>query len=458
MTKVSDLSRDVAAMLAESAPVVDVAKGGAHMRGKGKTYLPKFSLEDDADYKARVENTSLFNGVKKARDDMVGKVFEKPIVLVDQSGDLFTWCQNVDLEGRDLSNFAVDVFTGAIQRGIEFIMVDAPARDAELTRGQAQAQNLRPYMVRLPLDTVLGWQWETINNAPTLTQFRIMEEVDAPDRDVFSDDTVEQIRVLTLADGLVTVTLWRRGNGRNKEFEIFDEYPTDLDQIQVVPVYTGRAGFMKASSPLADIAEVNLAHWRTQSDKSMCLHKSLAPLLLIKGIDVEGEAVSSSGYAFTSSAEHADLKWAEIRGSGIAAASDELRDLEKQMQWLGLMLIMERSGVSTATGDAIDEGKSTSKLRMWADNLKDALEIALGWMAEMGGIAGANTEVSVHKDFNTLGHLSMSDVRDLYVSGAISRTRYIREAQRRGVLAEDVDPEEEAEAALAEAISDAGTE
>jgi len=72
------------------------------------------------------------------------------------------------------------------------------------------------------------------------------------------------------------------------------------------------------------------------------------------------------------------------------------------------------------------------------------LEIALDWMADMGGIA-ADTNLVVHKEFSVMGHLSMADVRDMYNSGAISQETYINEAQRRGVLSEDIVAKDEVE-------------
>lgn len=443
---VHDTTDLVSSMQMAARPIRDLMAGGAVMRAAGQRYLPKFSLESEEDYKQRRESTWLFNGVKKARDDMAGKVFEKPVTLAEQEGQLFDWCQNVDLEGRDLSNFANDVFKAAIADGITFVMVDAPPRAEAVTRGQAEAQNLRPYMAHVKLDAVLGWKWENINSAPVITQWRMMEQVEKPDRSEFSDETVEQIRGLFLEDGRVIVRLYQKSGVNGVTWaQVGDDQVTDLEQIQIVPVYTGRTGFFMAEPPLSEIAEINLAHWRVQSDKSSCLHKSLSPLLLIKGIEVDGgQVVNSAGYAFQSSAEHADLKWAEITGNGIEAASGELRDLERQMQWQGLQLIMERAGVSTATGDMLDEGKTTSKLKSWADNLKDSLEIALGWMVDMGGIA-ADITVVVHKEFSVMGHLSMGDIRDMFNAGAISRETYIAEAQRRGVLSEDIIAADEAE-------------
>jgi DNA polymerase elongation subunit (family B) len=123
------------------------------------------------------------------------------------------------------------------------------------------------------------------------------------------------------------------------------------------------------------------------------------------------------------------------------------------MQWVGLQLIMSRAGSSTATGDAIDERKGNSRLAMWADNLKDALEIALDWMTQLGGFE-ADTTVNVNKDFSTLAHMTMADVRDMFVQRAITGQTYIREAQRRGVIAEDIDPTEEYEQALMGEVTD----
>jgi hypothetical protein len=445
---VESVSSTVSKMLGEAEPIRDIIKGGAHMRSRGEVYLPKFPMESAEDYKSRKDSTWLFNGVKKARDDISGRVFEKPVVLADQEGPLFEWCQNIDLEGRDLSNFAADVFKASIGGpGISFIMADAPPRGEEVTRGQAEAMGLRPYLVGLSLEQVVGWKWELANNAPVLTQFRIMEEVEDEARDEYSDDTVQQIRVLSLEEGRVAVRLFRK-NDKDKWVQHGDDMPTDFPQIYVVPIYTGRTGFFTAEPPLAEIAELNLAHWRVQSDKSNCLHKSLSPLLFMKQMAELGEGgdvvVNSAGFGFTGSSDNADMKWVEITGSGIDAGSNELEEIKDQMKQMGLQLISERIGVSTATGDSIDEGKTVTRIRMWADDLKDAIEIALGWMAEIAGIE-AETEVVISKDFGVLGNLPMSDVKDMYLSGVISKKTYIKEAQRRGVLDESVNPDDEGE-------------
>lgn len=452
---VDTVSTAVEGMMKSSQRVADLEAGGPNMRSKGELYLPKFPQETEEDYQARLHSTWLFNGVSKAIEDMAGKVFSKPVVLAVPDGNpLNELMSNVDLEGRDLSNFALDVFKAGVKRGISFIMVDAPKREGEVTVGVARELGLRPSMSFVPLESVVGWKWENINNKPQLTQFRIRETAEDPNRSEFSDDIVEQIRVLDLIDGRVRVRIYQGPSitggvqaSSVSGWELVEEYDTDMGEIMVTPFYTDRKGYLIAKSPLNDLAEGNMAHWRVQSDKASCLHKALAPLLMLKGMGIEaaetGELVMSAGYAFVSNSEIAQMEWVEITGAGIAAARIELKDLEFQMQAMGLQLMVAKTGNNTATGDAIDEGKENSRLGMWADNLKDAIEIALGWMADLAGISGADTNVRVNKEFTALSHLTMDQVRDMYNNSVISKHTYIQEARRRGVLDESVKAEDE---------------
>lgn len=451
---VQSISEEVAHMRKLAAACVDIAKGGDNMRAMGKTYLPKFPLESDDDYTARLESAWLFNGIDKAIGDITGRIFEKPVVLKTQEGRLSDWCQNVDLEGRDLSNFAKNLFEQSLPYGISFCLADAPQRpQGAMTTGEVTSLGLRPSLVALSLDQVLGWKWEMVANEPVLTQFRIIEKVADPARDQYSDAKVDQIRVFDVTEGRVTITLHRKS--AKGAWEADEPLLTDMDRIYVAPFYTGRVGYFQSKPPLAPIAELNLAHWRKQSDMDSCEHKSLSPILHLKhiaGVGEDGKAViNSAGYAFFSNHDGAEITWAEVSGSGIAGAKVTLVDIKDQMRQMGLQIISERTGVTTATGENSDEKKTTTRIRMWADDLKDTLEIALGWMAEIGGIT-ADTEVVVHKDFGGLGSMPMSDIKDMYAAGVISRVTYINEAKRRGLLDEDVTPEDEAELIEAEGM------
>ena len=82
---------------------------------------------------------------------------------------------------------------------------------------------------------------------------------------------------------------------------------------------------------------------------------------------------------------------------------------------------------------------------MTADQLQDALEQALIWMGQYGGVDVGEGAVVVNKDFG----VSMLDAQMLTAmlsavnTGQMSRETFLREMKRRGVVRSDLDIEEE---------------
>jgi hypothetical protein len=118
------------------------------------------------------------------------------------------------------------------------------------------------------------------------------------------------------------------------------------------------------------------------------------------------------------------------------------------MTQLGLKSVMPKPGNPTATGEALDMVKSVTPLAMMADSLKDALEAMLDFMGQFLGLGeGKGGSVTVNKDFG-LSLLNGADLTFLLQAvntGQISRITFLRECLRRGVLMDDLDPEEEIE-------------
>ena len=321
-------------------------------------------------------------------------------------------------------------------------MVDAPPREGVVTKAEAEARGLRPYFVHLKPTEVLGWRAETTGGVTYLSQFRVMETVKEQDpEDEFVEKEVEQIRVLTLADGRVGVRLYRQANETDKWQQV-DEFQTDATEITVAPFYAARTGFMAAEPPLQDIADLNVAHWQSASDQRNILHFARVPILAASGYDEEGDIVISAGVATKSRSPDFKMQWVEHSGAAIGSGRDDLKDLEFQMQALGLQLLVARQ--ETATGAALDAKKETAPLAMMADQLKDTLERCLAWLSEYQGSPQVYT-VGVNKDFGVSGMSAQEFTAMLSAvnTGNLSRETFWREMARRGVIRDDIDPEEE---------------
>ena len=452
------MSNAVAKRSEASQAMLDAARKGralmggtAAMRKAGETYLPKFEAESREAYEARRDSSWLFNGYRKTVRDMVGRVFDKPVELdASAPAQIEGWAKNIDMQGRDLSTFLRAVFEDAISGcGISYIMVDAPPRNGTVTRAQAQAANMRPYMVHLTVEDVLGWQARTINNVMTLTQIRIMESVTEPDpEDEFKQEQVSQIRVLDLVERGVQTRLYRK-TGKNDQWQLYDE-PTiaqGVDEITVVPVYVNRTSFFAGEPLLDDLADVNIAHWQSQSDQRNILHFARVPILFGSGRSDEEPMQISAGMAVTALDPQADLKWVEHSGQAIGAGRQDLKDLEFQMETHGLQLLVSRPGAQSATGEALDAAKETSTLSMTADQLQDAAERALQWMGLYGAVEVGEGAVVVNKDFgvNMMGAQEMTAMLSAVNTGNMSRATFLGEMKRRGMIRADLDVAEEME-------------
>lgn len=440
-------------MLAATAKGRVLMGGSAAMRDAGKTYLPRFEAESEDGYKARLAASWLFNGYRKTVRDLTGKVFAKP-VETDAAGRMAAWLDDADMQGRDLSTFARAVFEDAISGpGIAWIMVDAPARTGGETQAQAAAGGLRPYLVHLGIEEVIGWKTARVANRTVVSQVRLAETVTEPDpKDEFAEVKVEQVRVLDRTENGVQTRLFRKQAGKGDWQEWGEPTFSGLTEITIAPVYLTRTGFWTAEPPLDDLADVNVAHWQSQSDQRNILHVARVPILFATGrTQDDGALTIGAPTAVLAADPNADLKWVEHTGAAIDAGRQDLKDLEFQMEAHGLQLLVARPGGQSATGEALDAEKETSTLAMMADALKDALEQAIGWMGEYAGEA-APVAVTVNTDFGVglMTPQEMTAMLSAVNSGNLSRETFLREMARRGVIAGDIDPDEEAERIEAE--------
>ena len=425
--------------------------GTLSMREAGPEFLPKFEREEDAAYRARRDASWLFNGLRKTVRDMAGFVFTTPIEAVDAPEIVDDWLANVDREGRDFSVFLKQVFEDALSGpGVSYIMADAPRREGVVTVAQARAANLRPFLKALTVEDVLGWRTETVGSQVVLTQIRIAETVEEQDpKDEFGSIEVEQVRVLDLEGpgGTVRVRLYRKDADKKEEWLLHEEFNTGQTEIMVAPFYACRTGFMTGEPLLDDLADVNIAHWQSQSDQRNILRAARVPILHISGrTSDDGEVVIGATTAIMSGDTDARLEWVEHTGAAIGAGRQDLKDLEFQMEAHGLQLLVTKPSAQSATGEARDAMKETSTLSALADALQDTAERVLGWMAELGGVP-FEPVVAVNKEFG-LTAMTAQEFQVLLTAvntGNLSRSTFLAECARRGMISSDVDIEDEIE-------------
>jgi hypothetical protein len=417
--------------------------GTKAMREAGVTFLPKEAAESDIAYKARLARTTLFNAFAKAVQDMAGRVFAKEIQYGESvPQQVKTWGENIDLTGRHLNVFASDVFKDAMQVGLTHILADSPIENAGTTR----ANQGRPYLVHLRAEDVIGWTHLIDVDGLRLTSLRFHETVEAFEG--IHVTRIPQIRVLMPS----TWQAWRKNE--KGEWILFQEGTRGLEEIPLATIYLARTGFMTGKPPLQDLADLNVTHWQSSSDQRNILHVARVPILFGAGFPEDAPIVIGSSSMTRASDANSKLSYVEHSGAAIGSGRDDLKDLEFQMQAMGLQLLVSQPGQS-ATGEVRDDVKENSRLAMWADALKDGLEQALAYMAQIGGIGDDAGELIVNKDFGIAarGTVDVQSILAAVRDGIISKETAIREFVRRGILSDDIDPATELEAAAEDGLA-----
>ena len=226
---------------------------------------------------------------------------------------------------------------------------------------------------------------------------------------------------------------------------------TTLADIPFVPLYGARKSFMLGYPPLLDLAYLNVKHWQSQSDQDTILHVARVPILALIGADDQTE-LTVGGSSAVRLPLGADMKFVEHSGAAIAAGATALDDLEQQMIQTGAELLVKQPGAKrTATESQTDAEANKSILQQMAENFEDALDQALWYMAQYVKLPDGG-HVKLYADYGTatLSEASAALIGDLQVAGLISKATAITEMQRRGVLSDDIDPDEEIAAVDAE--------
>ena len=425
--------------------------GTAAMREARETYLPKEPAESATAYNIRLARTTLFNAFKRTIQKLTGEVFSKDVDMGDDvPPQVAEWAtEDIDLQGRNLSRFAQEVFKAGLRDGVTHILADYPQADGNLvTKADEKAAAIRPYWVHITADRVIGWRVEMVNGTRVLKQVRITETVTVPDGD-YATKTVNRIRVLNPD----SYEIWEE-QGEDpigSAWEKIQEGKVTLGFIPLVTIMSGEPmSAMTAEPPLDDLAELNLAHWKLDSDYRTTLHQ-MVPIWFGKGIsDSQGkcageegnQVVIGAGRLIHSTNTEADLKGIALESGPAEAMKAELAALEDKMALFGLTLMLPKGGQITATQSASDKSENDSALRSWAMLFKDGLELGLQYLSQWAGLGDKGGTVVVNTDFRAFSGVELQFLTQAMIAGKIPMGLWLKEAQRRGAVSNDVDETE----------------
>ena len=435
------------AMASEWTLIDDLIAGTAAMQAGSTNYLPKFDKEEQKHYNSRVTNSILFSAYGDTVKSICGKPFSKPVKLYgDLPVPLDEIENDVDGQGNSLAQLAKDIFFQFVNRGIGHILVDYPSTVAEdgttPNRAQERSARIMPRFINIKPEQLIGWRMEKdASGNNVLTQIRIAETQTEPVGE-WGEKQVKYIRVYERDNWRLYV------EGEKDEYALLTEGPNSLGKVPLVTGYANQTGFLTADPPLRELAETNLAHFRSDSDQRNILHMARTITLFAKGFSTEETdkiALGPNQIISTSNPE-GDVKFLEHSGTAIDAGAKDIDKLEDRMMILGLQPFLRRIASQTATGQSIDESRANCDIQAWVMSLERLLRQAYETAAEwIGAKLPEDFKVDIFNTFD-IWVRAMKDVPELIKmrqARELSRQTFLREVKRRALLSETLDIDEE---------------
>lgn len=460
----------------------DVLGGTVTMRAAGKTYLPKFSAEEDSAYKIRLRNSFLYNAYAKNINKGVGKVFSREIVASeDNPPKVKEFLDDVDTTGRSATQFNKEVFKSGINHGVSYILTDYPVTTPNGTIEDERVEGAFPFWILIKATQVLEIRSERVKGKQTLTYFRFLETIDNDTGKTNTENPVNlgntttmnptvyntgaahttenkysnqqsKIFMLDPVTEEVTYEIWRLDK-QGEEFRYDAGSIRGMTRIPIAPFYTNRTDFFLGKPALMDLIQMNLRHWQSNSDQIHILTVTRLPILVITGNNstttddgnVKSNKLEISPTSFVDLPAGGDVKYVEHTGKAMDAGFRDLQDLEKKMDSFGMELqLSEQPGSETATGRIIDASESNSMLKDMALSLRDTIIVSLEFVAEWLNIGiDQLRDITVNDDLGAMRKdpAEIQLLITLNKNGVISNEALVLELKNREVLSKEIEAE-----------------
>ena len=388
---------------------------GAHGNGGGVSnfavspYLPDPSPTTEK-YEVRAKryqdylNRAVFyNVTRRTVSALVGQIFSKyPTYDLNELAYLET---DVDGSGESLVQQAKDATIQCLLKGGGGLLADMPVNSGATKASMAKG-GIRPTIIHYERESIINWRVSKVGAVHKLSLLVLSESYIAED-DGYEQKLGEQLLVLRLVDGLAESEILQKIDGNWLSQGVNRLTDHSGSQLTEIPFYFYGAVNNDAEidgSPVYDLAELNVAHFRNSADLEESLFIAGQPTLVVSGLTEEwvkdtlsgGIAIGSRSGILLPQGGTAQM----IQAQSDSALFEAMQHKEAQMKALGAKLVETSKQAKTATEAAQDSADETSTLTTIANNISDAYSKAVRACGRYVGIATDGLFVTLNTQFN----------------------------------------------------------
>ncbi|MCP4256860.1 MAG: DUF4055 domain-containing protein [Planctomycetes bacterium] len=372
----------------------DSFDGEDAIKDRGVLYLPKLKGQSEDDYDAYKLRARFYNAFRKTVKGFVGLATRKPAVLVHPEG-FEDNAANINRSGADIHSYIKSVIEETLKVNRSATLVDFDRMEEGATL--ADAKGKRPYWIHYKAEDIMDWAYREGKLISVL--FREVK----PDKEtaVVDEGDKYRYRLCELDEsGNYIQKLYKNGNSDQPEVIT----PTaNGGPLKEIPVVIHQDSFKSAvePSPLLDLVNMCLSHYRLKADHAHALHYVALPTPWVTGVDSsDASAPKTIGpqTLWLIADPSARVGMLEVSGQGLQAIENELKSMEEHMAIFGVRVLLPEISENTATASLLRSISETSDLSTIVGVVEKQLDKLLKLTVEWGGHKGESS-LSIDKNF-----------------------------------------------------------
>ena len=402
---------EVKLFLPKWTKIRDVIEGEEAVKKAGARYLPPLNVTDlSPENIARNEQYIFraywFGGTARTLEGLIGISFHKePIVNIPSSMDVLK--TDIDGAGTHLLGQAHQTLEETLEIGRCGLFTDYPTRIDGVSI--ADAGEIHSSIMLYKPEQIINWR---IGDDHRLSLVVLFEQID--EEGEYETNKIDQWRELRMEDGIYVLRLWQRqANASGKStgaIELVPGYPIIPKQGNGQPWDRIPFTFCGAidnnsdidKSPILDLANVNLAHYRSGANHFDGEYFLNQAQIWVTGADEQWlKMMKDNNIYFGSRAvgpapEGGSVQLLQARETTMASKSMEM--FKADMISLGARLITPGGAPITAEQSRSDSAANHSVVSLAAANVSSAYTQSLMWAANFMNVSG-DTLFRLNTDF-----------------------------------------------------------
>ena len=388
----------------------DAVRGTVAVKEKKHQYLPvpdnssgdERKGTETVRYRQYMKRALYTNFTGRTKNALVGAAFRKNPILELPEG-LEYLITDATGDGLSLNQMAKDELSNLMETGRGAFLVDFPESEDGLSAEEVARMDLRASIIPYTAEQVINWKSDVVRGRKTLTSVVIAEHYLEP-IDEFDHSIETQYRVLRLRPDGYSQQLYREDKPYTDEIYPKMADGTNWQEIPLIFFGAKNNDSTIDDAPLADIAEINIAHFRNSADyEESCFLVGQPSLFITHSLSFEQfQQYNPQGIKLGSRAGHV---LGETGGADLLQANpnqlvmEAMKAKEQQMVAIGARIITDRADRETAEAARIRFASENSVLGDVVGNLSEAIVKAIQWVGMFMGVDTSSVQFEINREF-----------------------------------------------------------